>query len=77
MDAKILIVDDEPAIRKLLARYLQEEGYDCQFAETVANAKEILASNTFDLLLRAGPCSACKKTLPADGKNYDYGLRLS
>ena len=51
MDAKILIVDDEPAIRKLLARYLQEEGYDCQFAETVANAKEILASNTFDLLL--------------------------
>jgi two-component system, NtrC family, sensor kinase len=51
MDAKILIVDDEPAIRKLLARYLQDEGYDCQFAETVASAKEILASNTFDLLL--------------------------
>ena len=51
MDAKILIVDDEPAIRKLLARYLQDEGYDCQLAETVAAAKEILASNTFDLLL--------------------------
>lgn len=51
MDAKILIVDDEPAIRKLLSRYLQDAGYDCQLAETVDAAKQILASETFDLLL--------------------------
>jgi two-component system, NtrC family, sensor kinase len=51
MDAKILIVDDEPAIRKLIGRYLVDAGYECQFAETVASAKEILASSTFDLLL--------------------------
>jgi two-component system, NtrC family, sensor kinase len=51
MDAKILIVDDEPAIQKLLARYLVDAGYECQFAESAADAKEILASETFDLLL--------------------------
>ena len=51
MDAKILIVDDEPAIRKLLTRYLGDAGYECQSAESVASAKEILAKETFDLLL--------------------------
>lgn len=51
MDAKILIVDDEPAIRKLLVRYLEDVGYECHEAEDVASAKKILASNSFDLLL--------------------------
>lgn len=51
MDAKILVVDDEPAIRKLLKRFLEGAGYSCMTAETVAAAKEILAAHTFDLLL--------------------------
>ena len=51
MNAKILIVDDEPAIRKLLAKYLDGAGYECHTAENVVSAKEVLASNTFDLLL--------------------------
>ncbi len=51
MDARILIVDDEPAIRKLLARHLEGAGYECHTAEDVVSAKEVLASNTFDLLL--------------------------
>jgi two-component system, NtrC family, sensor kinase len=51
MDAKILIVDDEQAIRKLLTRFLEGAGYACRNAENVATAKEILAKETFDLLL--------------------------
>ena len=51
MNAKILIVDDEPAIRKLLIRVLEGAGYECHTAEDTASAKEALASNTFDLLL--------------------------
>ena len=59
MDAKILIVDDDPAIRKLLTRYLVDAGYECHTAENVATAKEILTSKTFDLLL-------CDLKMPGD-----------
>ncbi len=51
MGAKILIVDDEQAIRKLLTRYLEGAGYECHTAENVESAKEVLASKDFDLLL--------------------------
>ena len=51
MNAKILIVDDELAIRNLITKYLQTAGYECHTAENAASAKEILASNTIDLLL--------------------------
>ncbi|MFH0785961.1 MAG: response regulator [Pseudomonadota bacterium] len=51
MSTKILIVDDEPAIRNLLARHLVDAGYECSTAENGAAAKEILARETFDLLL--------------------------
>jgi signal transduction histidine kinase/DNA-binding response OmpR family regulator len=51
MEARILIVDDEPAIQRLLARYLEEEGYECHIAENVASAKRLLDSMPFDLLL--------------------------
>ncbi len=51
MHEKILIVDDEPAIRKVLTRILEEAGYLCRGADSVQSAKEILAVDTFDLLL--------------------------
>ena len=51
MYAKILVVDDEQAIRRLLVRYLEAAGYECQTVENVASAKEMLASTNFDLLL--------------------------
>ncbi|MGD9949141.1 MAG: ATP-binding protein [Desulfobulbus sp.] len=51
MDAKILIVDDELAIRNLLTRYFVDAGYECHGAESVESAKEALTSETFDLLL--------------------------
>lgn len=51
MKANILIVDDELALRKLLARFLGDAGYECHIEESVASAKEILALETFDLLI--------------------------
>jgi two-component system, NtrC family, sensor kinase len=59
MNARILIVDDEQAIRKLLTRYLEGAGYECHTAENVESAKKLLASHTFDLLL-------CDLKMPGD-----------
>ncbi len=47
----ILIVDDEWPIRKLLTRYLEEDGYFCMDAGNAEEARVILASQPFDLLL--------------------------
>ena len=59
MEAHILIVDDDPAIQRLLTSYLKAAGYTCCCAGNVASAKEILATETFDLLL-------CDLKMPGD-----------
>ncbi len=51
MHEKILIVDDELVICRMLTRTLKEAGYLCRVANSVQSAKEILAVETFDLLL--------------------------
>jgi signal transduction histidine kinase/DNA-binding response OmpR family regulator len=51
MDAKILIVDDEPEVLKLINRFLAEAGYECFIADSVKSAKNVLASQDIDLLL--------------------------
>lgn len=51
MEARILLVDDENAIRKMLTRFLVAAGHTCRVAENVETAKKILAADTFDLLL--------------------------
>ena len=51
MDAKILIVDDEPAVRNLFVKYLNSAGYKCFTADSVNSAKEILDEQKIDLLL--------------------------
>jgi CheY-like chemotaxis protein len=51
MPARILVLDDEPAIRALVARALGEEGYD---VVTVANGLvglEAAEENHFDLVI--------------------------
>ena len=47
----LLIVDDEPRVRKLIELYLKEAGYGCHAAGSVATAKEILARHPVDLIL--------------------------
>jgi len=48
---KVLIVDDEPDIRELLALTLSRMKLDSMGAETVKEAKSLLAANQFDLCL--------------------------
>lgn len=51
MSEKILIVDDELPIRKILTRFLEGAGYQCKNADGVASAKVMLETESFDLLL--------------------------
>lgn len=51
MNGVILIVDDEPAIRKLISTYLTEAGYECHDVEDAKSAKLALQTVEFDLLL--------------------------
>ncbi len=49
--AKILFVDDEKNILKALRRTLLDEDWDCQFALGPREALELLAEETFDLVV--------------------------
>ncbi len=51
MTKKVLIVDDEPDIRELLALTLSRMKLDSQGAETVQEARSLLQSGDFDLCL--------------------------
>ena len=47
----ILVVDDDERIRKLLKRYLSSHGYSSSAVGDVAEAKRLLGSVSFDLLV--------------------------
>jgi DNA-binding NtrC family response regulator len=47
----ILIVDDEPNIRRVLEAMLKKEGYDVHLAESGKKAVEIASNTTIDLLI--------------------------
>lgn len=48
---RILIVDDEEQIRRLLARLLEGRGYSCATAADAGEARRLLAQEPFDLVL--------------------------
>src|SRR5438105_6418587 len=48
---KILIVDDEPAIREVLEMILQEWGYDVRLASDGAEAKELVESYNPEIVI--------------------------
>jgi putative two-component system response regulator len=49
--ARLLIVDDEEPIRRMLARLLARNGHECETAADGLGAKEMLDGRPFDLLL--------------------------
>ncbi|GGI23195.1 sigma-54-dependent transcriptional regulator [Pedobacter mendelii] len=51
MKKKILIIDDEVNIGLLLSKFLTRNGFDIENAITGNSAMEIMAKNTFDLVL--------------------------
>ena len=48
---RVLVVDDEPAIRALLKKIIQRRGYSVDDARDGAEAIELLRDNDYDLLL--------------------------
>src|SRR5438093_4257963 len=51
MNPGILIVDDEPVVRDVMARYLARDGFDVRTAPDGASALEAYQPGAFDLLL--------------------------
>ena len=49
--ARILIVDDDGHIRELVRRLLERAGYSCVTAENGAQAQQLLAVQTFELMV--------------------------
>jgi two-component system, OmpR family, response regulator len=48
---QILVVDDDPEIRKLLARYIQSQGFRVLLAASCHELREQLATNHIDLIV--------------------------
>lgn len=48
---RILVVDDEPEIRRLVSEILEDEGYQVTMAENAATARELKKSKAPDLIL--------------------------
>lgn len=48
---KVLVVDDEEPVRRLLRQILENNGYDCTPAADAAEARERLKEQSFDLVL--------------------------
>ena len=51
MKYRILIVEDQSEISDIVAKYLEREGYQCQICENGLKAMEIIANETFHLLI--------------------------
>lgn len=49
--AKVLIVDDEDLIRRMIGRLLRRQGHDCSLAANAAEAKQMLLKGDFELVL--------------------------
>jgi putative two-component system response regulator len=56
---RILIVDDDDQVRRLLASILGHEGYRCTLADDAAAARDALARAPYDLIL-------CDVTMPGE-----------
>ena len=48
---RVLIVDDEEFIRQVLTRVLEAAGHQCESASTVAEARAMVAGDSFELVL--------------------------
>ena len=47
----ILCVDDDPQIRRLIQRFVQAAGHECTSAADAAEARSLLSTNTFSIVL--------------------------
>ncbi|MDP2798921.1 MAG: response regulator, partial [Deltaproteobacteria bacterium] len=66
---KVLVVDDEEPVRRLLRQILENNGYNCTLAASAAEARERLKEQSFELVL-------CDMKMPGEsGLDFiRYGL---
>ena len=50
-DIRVLIVDDEEAVRKVLAIYLSEAGFQTWSCSSTEEARELMLDNTFNVCI--------------------------
>ena len=74
---RILVVDDDPEIRKLLARYVESQGFRVLLAANCKELREQLATHHVDLIVldvmlptapastRAGTCGRNAQACPS------------
>jgi len=67
MAHKILIVDDEAAVRETLRRFLVKSGYEVETAESGAQAIEMVSRQPFSLVL----CDVMMPASPSGGPEMD------
>src|SRR4051812_14769276 len=48
---QVLVVDDDAEIRKLLSRYMQEQGFRVQLAARCAEVRERIVTNQIDIIV--------------------------
>jgi OmpR-family two-component system manganese-sensing response regulator len=51
MQARLLIVDDDPRVQRALMRLLRHEGYEIHVADCAARAAQLSSSEQFDLII--------------------------
>jgi DNA-binding NtrC family response regulator len=51
MAGRILVIDDEPSVRRVVERMLTRVGYDVEAASSAAEAKERIETQRFELIL--------------------------
>ncbi len=51
MKKHLLVIDDDTRLRNLLGKFLDENGFQVSLAKDAAEAREMLANTTFDLLI--------------------------
>jgi DNA-binding response OmpR family regulator len=69
MTGRVLIVDDEESIRRLVVKFLTLKGYQCDAADGVESAQELLLDHSYDVLLT-------DKNMPSIGMGKEEGLDL-
>lgn len=69
MDGKLLVVDDEQAIRELICRYLNRFGYECDMTSDADTAIEMIKTHDYDIIIT-------DKNMPGAGTDDEGGLAL-
>ena len=72
----ILIIDDEPQLRKTLARILQQEGFEVTTAENAQQGLDFLKNNNFDqqLARHVKPRNPFRNAIKFSWKSDDFAV---